>query len=615
DVLSEVAKTALPPVGPLNLSASIASKGETLEAKRIKIDLTDEKIQATVAGSVGDLLKFKEVNADIDLRIESLDVLSEVAKTELPPLDPLNLSANIVSRGETFEAKEIKLDLAGEKIQVKIAASVRDLMTVAGINADVDINVDSLASLDAIVKQKLPKSGPVALEGNISSEGLKSPVKITTVIKSDGVKANLNGSIADIPAADGIDMTFTVEADSMQKVGRLSGLQLQGREPLKLEGRFTAAQKAYQLAGLHLQAGKLKVDGKAAFKPASEAGGRPQLSAEINVGALDLSKRQKQKQKDSSEESEPSSTSNETEAGQQESDVKERLFPGEPLPFESLRAVDVDVDITVARLTTLQVQLEDLAVGLTLDNGLLGLAPIQAKVGNGTFSGEAVLDARNTPAALSVDLHLADATFRDFGGNLDLLVDLDGKGDSVAAIMAGLNGVLEVDIQDATLKKSIMTSFGSDLLSHLNPFDKDEDKIELICAIALFNISDGMADAKHKIAAQMTDVTWFGGGEIDLKTEEIGFHFKPKARKGLGISLGSLASLVSVGGTLADPKIRLNLKDVAVKYGKYLAASATGGLSLVADLLWSKVKANTDVCAAILEHLETEEEAEQEHKE
>ena len=101
----------------------------------------------------------------------------------------------------------------------------------------------------------------------------------------------------------------------------------------------------------------------------------------------------------------------------------------------------------------------------------------------------------------------------------------------------------------------------------------------------------------------MTDITYFGSGEINLKTEEIDFGVSPKPRKGLGLSLGGLAKLVHVGGTLAEPKIQLDPKDLAVKYGKYTAAVATGGLSLVVDTLWSRIKANTDVCDSILKEL------------
>jgi len=202
---------------------------------------------------------------------------------------------------------------------------------------------------------------------------------------------------------------------------------------------------------------------------------------------------------------------------------------------------------------------------------------------------------------------MTDATFHNFGGKLNFLVNLDGSGDSIAAIMAGLNGQLMFDVREATLKKSFMTGFGAGLLDSLNPFNKKEDTTELICAVILFDIEDGIADANKKIAAQMTDVTWFGSGEINLKTEEIDFGMTPKSRKALDISLGSLAKLAHIGGTLSHPKIELDPKDVVVKYGKYTAAVATGGLTLAADLLWGKIKANTDICGKILKGLEDDE--------
>ena len=77
----------------------------------------------------------------------------------------------------------------------------------------------------------------------------------------------------------------------------------------------------------------------------------------------------------------------------------------------------------------------------------------------------------------------------------------------------------------------------------------------------------------------MTEATWFGGGEINLKTEKIDFGVTPKSRKILDVGLGNLANLVHVGGTLAKPKIQLDPKDLAVKYGKYAAAVATGGIA------------------------------------
>ena len=238
---------------------------------------------------------------------------------------------------------------------------------------------------------------------------------------------------------------------------------------------------------------------------------------------------------------------------------------------------------------------------LVLTNGMLRVEPVTAAVGNGTFDASLALDASGPPAALSVDVNMDDGTFRLFGGRYDLKMDVDATGDSVAQLMAGLDGQVIVDMRELELQKSFMTKFGRSLLDTMNPFDKQSDKSELVCAIVRFDITDGMADANDKIVAQMTDVTWFGGGNINLKTETINVGAQSKPRKGLGINIGGLAGLVHVGGTLANPKIIPDPVGVATTYGHRYLAVATGGLWLLVKGLWDRSQANSDVCAKILE--------------
>jgi len=598
---SQIAGVTLPALGPLTASAGIVSKDDTFALTDLKAHLTGKDAAADLAGSVDDLLKFKGIKADLDLEVQSLADFSQIAGVALPALGPLSASAAVASKGDTFELSRLKADLAGEKIRASVAASADDILKLVGINTELDVKVSSLADLGSLIDQELPASGPVSLAAEIvSKEGLQAPAEISVTLASDGVNANLSGGIADLLKARGIDLALVVEADSMQQVGRLTGGEFTGTEPLKLTSRFSSGERTYQLADLQLNMGQLAVKGQAAFEQPADSAGRPRISGELHVGDLDLGSDQGQT------ESPPAAPGVEEEAQPEKSEKKDKLFPATPLPLAPLKSMDADVKLTVAKLTTRQLLLEDLHATLALNNGLLKLAPAKARVGQGTFDGTLALDARSTPPQLTTDIEITDATFRKFGGKVHFLANLTGSGDSVAAIMAGLDGQLEVDVQDATLKKSLMTGFGAGLLDKLNPFSQSEETTELECAIVFFNIEDGMADADKRIAMQMTDVTWLGSGEINLKTEEIDFGINPKTRKILDISVGSLAKLVHVGGTLAEPKVQLDPKDVAVKYGKYTAAMATGGLTLAADMIWGRIKANQNICDKILQDLESE---------
>jgi len=492
---------------------------------------------------------------------------------------------------------EIKSNLTAKNARMDVNASLKDARNLAGVKAEINFTLDSLAAMNGLVKQKLPDTGPVTLHGKfLSEEGLKSPLRIDTVIKSDDITMNIKGSIAEPLTAEGIDMMLNLEASSLQKIGELAGTQIQSMEPLRLEGRFNSQGKTYELADFRLQVGDSDLKGQASFKQSAKSGGRPYISGKFHSDNLDLNKMMTKA--DLSTKNESGSEAN------TEKNEKDKIFPSEPLPIDALKSVDADIEVKIGSLTTFRLQLEDLAAELSLKNGLLSLEPLNAKVGDGSLDGFVIVDTEKAPPALSIDINMIDATHRDFGGQFDLMANLKGSGETIAAIMAHLDGKFGFHIQDMTLKKSLMTRFGMGLINSLNPFDKEKETTEIICAAILFNIEDGIADATHKIAALMTDVSWLGSGEINLKTEEIDFGVAPKTRKKLDISLGDLAKLIHVGGTLAEPQIELDPKDVVFKAGKVGAAIATGGITLAADVLWQKIKSNEDVCAKIAEDME-----------
>ena len=603
DIISKIAKTRLPQIAPLKATASIVSKAENHGGMQIKANLDGELLHANVAGSIGDPLKLKDINAVVNLALDSLAWLTEYLKVELPPLDSLKASTVIASKGDILEVKDIKVDLVGENIQARIAASVKDVLKLAGINADINFSVDSLASLSPMMKQELPASGPVTLEGRISGEnGLKAPVSIAAVVKSDGVMANITGSISEPLAIKGIELVLAAEAESIRQAGKLAGIEYEGQTPVKMDGRFTTGDNTYELADLHLQVGELDVTGHAAFKRPHEPEGRPRLTGKLHIDELDLSEQHLPANKTT----EPKNISKSKEA--KNNVKKDNIFPSDPLPLEALRSVDANIEVTIKRFMISELKFEDLVARLELDNGLLNIKPIKAIVGNGHFDGTITLDTGNSPPTLMVDAELVDGTFRDFGGKIHFLADLNGRGDSIAGIMAGLNGQLEFNIRETTLKKSYMTEFGKGLFSSIDPLGSKEKTTELICAIILFDIKDGIADADRKIAAQTTDVTWFGSGKINLKTEKIEFGVNPIPRKRL-LHMGDYAKLVYLGGTLAQPKLQIDPKGMAKKYGKYLVAVGTGGLTWAADTLWGSMKANMDVCAEILKQLNTKDQS------
>jgi uncharacterized protein involved in outer membrane biogenesis len=277
-----------------------------------------------------------------------------------------------------------------------------------------------------------------------------------------------------------------------------------------------------------------------------------------------------------------------------------RIFSDEPLAVGVLRDYDVDLKIDLAN-TRIQNGIDmNGKIAISLDDGLLNVDPFDLNQTNGgSGTGYIKLDARNQEAVLDATLDFDNFVSPRFGGLFDLDLDLDGKGESLADLMGSLNGHFAAALKEIELEKTLMSQFGAGLLSNLNPLDSDKTTLE--CAVIRFEIEDGIADFHKKIAAQTTEVTWMGGGEINLKTEELDVGIAPKPRGAIsGLTNLGLASLVHVGGTLAEPKVGLDVADVAKKYGEYSAFIATGGLSFLAKKLVDTAQANVDQCERIL---------------
>lgn len=98
-------------------------------------------------------------------------------------------------------------------------------------------------------------------------------------------------------------------------------------------------------------------------------------------------------------------------------------------------------------------------------------------------------------------------------------------------------------------------------------------------AVARFKVAGGIAEARDGIAVETGKMTVVGGGRIDLGTEALDLAFKPEARQGFGLGLGTVVGLVRVGGTLGNPSYGID--PLAAVTG-----AVTGGLSAIARSLF-----------------------------
>jgi hypothetical protein len=226
-------------------------------------------------------------------------------------------------------------------------------------------------------------------------------------------------------------------------------------------------------------------------------------------------------------------------------------------------------------------------------------------VGGGTTGGWFKLLTRQGDPTVEMDFDFDQldlgAMFDELGteqltsGKLGGGIEVSGRGNSVATLMAGLNGRTYLVIGKGRIAKSyldlVSMNLGGAFLDIVNPFQAKKDHTVRNCAVNRIEIADGLADAVLFLDTEQTTI--IAAGDINLKKETLNIGIKPSPKKGFGasgigtvsFSLSELSRPFKLGGTLAQPALTIDPGRSIVTLGKMAGALALGPAGLAAFLM------------------------------
>lgn len=399
---------------------------------------------------------------------------------------------------------------------------------------------------------------------------------------------------ASIGAADGAAPTeVSVSSLSLAAEGGGTSLSLDGTaagQEIKAEGtvgqlvRLVAMDGAFP-AKLALTFGEFDFDTDLSV---DLSGARPSISGGITADTIDLTKL-------------PPAEEVETT----------KLFPSDPIPMDGLTAADVDLDIAVNRI----VIQKDLAATnakskIVLKDGRLTQNQT-LEIAGGTVSSDVAFVAPTgtlsinaigngiSAESLAKDM---DATDLITQGPLDFAIDLKGGGQSVAAMMASLDGSIVGGMGEARIRNDAINLAGADflaqLISKINPFVAQEEFTVAQCAVVNLQVQDGVALTEKGIAFVSDRMEITSSGNINFGEEKLDLNIRPKAKEGLGVGMGKLTQMIKITGPLNSPGIGLDAGGTVKALGSIAGAFATGGASLLAEGALERGQSSGDTCQA-----------------
>lgn len=397
------------------------------------------------------------------------------------------------------------------------------------------------------------------------------------------VVMTLKGDLREPLNGKGLNLDLRLRSPQLSTLAALFDMQLSQRGPVDIKTTLMDTKKGYSLQATYVKVAESTVTGDLTFERLRK---RWRIRGNIVAPQIDIA---------------DFVTNSDNDAPQN------RMFSDEPQSFDWLHKIDGRVGVSIANLVSDAVVITEVSSDLKIDDGEIEINPLAAKIGDGMLDASIEMDATGETLETKLELRIVGMSLdslpklaqggRVVGGSTDVTLSLDGMGNSVAAIMTGVDGILLVNTGPATINNDAAGIAGGGLVmslfDHLNPLSSVDNTTMLECASVRFPIAHGVATNDTGIGVLTQKLGILGGGTIDLRTEELDIGAKPKPREGLGINVSSLVDFVRLGGTLTNPRVKTDAKGATTAGLKV----ATAGLSILAEGLFDRLTADADVCA------------------
>ncbi|MDF2095372.1 AsmA family protein [Aquibaculum arenosum] len=311
---------------------------------------------------------------------------------------------------------------------------------------------------------------------------------------------------------------------------------------------------------------------------------------------------------------EPEQVTEQSEAG-----GRVRLLPDAPLQIEQVRSSDAQVSFRGEQVIAPGLPLDNVALDLVIDEGVLQLQPVVFDFAGGQLSLFLSLYATVDPVETDYDLRLSgiqlQRIFNQAGLEGEAQGVIEGRtrfstvGNTVRSAFATAEGDAAFLMDGGLVSGSILQLLDAGFLEAIAVVLSDgvPADMNIRCLIGAFDIQDGVLTS-NPVLLDTEDSAIQAEGIIDLGEEALDLEIGGEA-KDPGFASSRLA--VTVGGTFAEPAFGVDPTELAIR-GGLAAALGTLVTPLAALLPFLELGLAEDApCAALMGSAEAEVEADE----
>ena len=446
--------------------------------------------------------------------------------------------------GSRISIKALTFDDA----QLTYSDDIRDIDLVAQLSTTSDgVNGTAKGTYHGLPATAQARGGPV-----IALKDADTPYPLDATAKVGGTAIKAKGTITNVAQLSGLDLAIELKGQTMSELYDVLGIAFPETTPYTTRGRLVLAKGDNHLEYDRFTGtvGESDIAGSLQF----ELGGkRAFMHGAVESKLLDLADLGPLVGTDEPKES--------------------GVLPDMPFDSDRWDSIDADVRIKAGSIKRpKQLPLEHLATRIQMRDKVLTLEPFEFGIAGGRIAGTIKMDGRKEPIAGNVALRVKNLDLPQFFptikegqdsiGDINGLIELTGRGDSVGELLGTANGKVGVYLDGGKISKFMMELVAMDVwgvartkLAH------DTKPVDIRCAIGDFTAKDGMLTTNAFVFdTQVVNVE--GTGSVNLKSEQMDLTLNPHPKDR---SVASLNSPLYIKGTFGEPKVAPDWKKLGVR--------------------------------------------------
>jgi hypothetical protein len=555
-------KDEIPPIGPLKAQAQISGDDRNLVIDEVSMAAGQEDLLlVNLNGRLGQLSpanQWQPQNTNLSIQASSSSSRALAGKLgyRIPELGPLAAQANIHSKNKKLSIDSAQLRL-GEKDNpvLKATGYINDLIAMRGVKGEAQLHLDGRRFAAFADLDKLRDLG--AVTGNLSISDEDGTLGIDSLqvesAQPELLSLKVNGSFDSFKDPSTLLLESSLTARDLQLLGAILDRKWAAIGPVQLDAKIKRTGKSNELNST-LTAGEteIEVELKELFDTT------PMLISGTVKARKMLFWELLEKESDG-EKKKPSK--------------KEPVFSREPIAFDWLKKVDLDIAVEVESFAKEQFLADSAQFQVGLQSGLLSISPAYFVYPKGKLDLDLQLDARDHPRltfkAFGEDIDPRRALdLQEYQGKFDAEMNCDisfsTSGLTPHELAANSQGNIYITMQNGKLPAQLIDLIFWDVAGWAWKKATNVSYYDFSCGVADYSIEEGLISTKVLIL-DAEHITITGGGTIDLGGEKVEYFFLPK-KKSLYIRK---ADPVNIEGPLNDPKVKaIPWKSAAITAGK-----------------------------------------------